>query len=156
MQQENMPEAAMMYPLSESLQKALDLHPGEPLRLVDPRTETAYLLVRADEYSAAGHGQDAREAEIGLAPALRQAREAFLQQLPQLLADEGRAGWWAAFHGAQCLGVRRTPQELVREIQGRGIPAGECYLGVIRPHDAEPEEVEPRHAHHFEQRESHG
>jgi hypothetical protein len=126
------------------------------LRLVDPRTETAYLLVRADEGARSGHSHDAPEQEIELAPSLRQAREAFLQQLPQLLADQRRAGWWAGFHGDECVGVCRTPQELVSAIQRRGIEPGECYLGIIRPHDDEPEEIGPRHAHHFEQRESNG
>lgn len=34
--------------LPETLQKALDGSAGQPLRLVDPRTNVAYLLVRAD------------------------------------------------------------------------------------------------------------
>lgn len=40
----------MSVPLTEPLQHALDQRPGEPLRLVDPRTQTAYVLLRADLY----------------------------------------------------------------------------------------------------------
>jgi hypothetical protein len=37
-----------MIELTEPLLKALDARQGQPLRLVDPRTNTAYLLVRAE------------------------------------------------------------------------------------------------------------
>lgn len=40
----------MSLPLMEPLQQALDQRPGEPLRVVDPRTQTAYVLLRADIY----------------------------------------------------------------------------------------------------------
>jgi hypothetical protein len=39
-----------MIELTESLQSALDCQPGEPLRLVDPRTGKTYVLVPADVY----------------------------------------------------------------------------------------------------------
>jgi hypothetical protein len=41
-------EAAMIE-LTEAQQRALDTEP-EPRRMVDPRTETTYVLVRADVY----------------------------------------------------------------------------------------------------------
>jgi hypothetical protein len=40
----------MSIDLSEEQRRALDASPEEPLRLVDPRTQQAYVLVRADLY----------------------------------------------------------------------------------------------------------
>lgn len=40
----------MSVPLTEPLQHALDERPGEPLWLIDPRTQTVYVLLRADLY----------------------------------------------------------------------------------------------------------
>jgi hypothetical protein len=40
----------MRVELTEQQQQALDSEPEHPPRLVDPRTNTTYLLVRAEEY----------------------------------------------------------------------------------------------------------
>lgn len=39
-----------MIALSEELQRALDAQPNEPVSLVDRRTDTPYILIRADLY----------------------------------------------------------------------------------------------------------
>ncbi len=39
-----------MINLSEELQRAVDEHPGEPVPVVDQRTNTGYVLLRADLY----------------------------------------------------------------------------------------------------------
>ncbi len=79
---------------------------------------------------------------------LQQSREAFLRNLPQLLVNPKHAGWWAAYHGEQFLGLSQSPLELLGEIQRRGLRESSYYLGVIRPHEPEPEEVQPRPDHH--------
>lgn len=89
-----------------------------------------------------------------LTDSLQRSREAFLLALPRLLVNPQVAGWWTAYHGEQCLGVSQTPHELLREMQRRGLRENSCYLGVIRPHEPESEEVHPRPAHHFEDDES--
>jgi hypothetical protein len=38
--------------LSESLQRALDTQQEEPLRVVDPRTNVVYVLLRAEEFES--------------------------------------------------------------------------------------------------------
>ena len=38
--------------LTESLQKALAEHPGEPLRVVDPVTKQTYVLLREADYES--------------------------------------------------------------------------------------------------------
>jgi hypothetical protein len=40
----------MIIQLSEPLQRALDTQPEEPLRVVDPRTNVTYVLLRAEEF----------------------------------------------------------------------------------------------------------
>jgi hypothetical protein len=40
----------MTLELTEQQQHALDQHPERPARIIDPRTNAAYVLVRADEY----------------------------------------------------------------------------------------------------------
>jgi hypothetical protein len=39
-----------MIELSDDQQKAVMSHPGKPLRLVDPSTRQAFVLLRADDY----------------------------------------------------------------------------------------------------------
>jgi hypothetical protein len=79
-----------------------------------------------------------------------QARAAFLRDLPHLLDNPRHEGWWAAYHGDLRLGVGKSPQDLLREIQRQGISKDSYYLGVIRPHEPEVETIEPRHGHHFD------
>jgi hypothetical protein len=40
----------MILELTEQQQHALDQLPEKPIRIIDPRTNAAYVLVRADEY----------------------------------------------------------------------------------------------------------
>jgi hypothetical protein len=40
-----------MIELTQELQQALRAQPAEPLRLIDPQTQEAYVLLRADEYN---------------------------------------------------------------------------------------------------------
>jgi hypothetical protein len=47
-----------MIELTESLLKALDAQRGQPLRLVDPRTNIVYLLVRADLFERIEYAED--------------------------------------------------------------------------------------------------
>jgi hypothetical protein len=70
----------MSVPLTEPLQQALDERPGEPLRLVDPRTQTAYVLLRADLYDRV--------------QALIEGADLTPEEKLFLLAESGRrAGW---------------------------------------------------------------
>jgi len=45
-----------MIDLSEDLRKAIAVQPEEPVRLVDPVTRQAYVLLRADEYDRLKEG----------------------------------------------------------------------------------------------------
>jgi hypothetical protein len=50
-----------MIELTEPLLRALDAQHGQPLRLVDPRTNVAYLLVRADVFERTQYADDEDE-----------------------------------------------------------------------------------------------
>ena len=39
-----------MIELTEELRRAVRAHPSEPVRLIDPATREAFVLLRADEY----------------------------------------------------------------------------------------------------------
>jgi hypothetical protein len=72
----------MSVPLTEPLQQALDERPGEPLRLVDPRTQVTYVLIRADLYERV----QALVEEEDLTP----------EEKLFLLAESGRRAGWDA------------------------------------------------------------
>ncbi len=72
----------MSIPLTEPLQQALDEQPGEPLRLVDPRTQAAYVLIRADLYERVR--------------ALVEEEDLTPEEKLFLLAESGRRAGWDA------------------------------------------------------------
>jgi hypothetical protein len=72
----------MTVPLTEPLQKALDERPGEPLWVVDPRTQTDYVLLRADIYERV----QALVEQADLTP----------EEKLLLLAESGRRAGWDA------------------------------------------------------------
>lgn len=72
----------MSVPLTELLQQALDERAGEPLWLVDPRTQTAYVLLRADLYERV----QALVEEADLTP----------EEKLLLLTESGRRAGWDA------------------------------------------------------------
>lgn len=140
-----------MIELNETLQEALHAQKGEPLRVVDPRTQQAYVLLPAEVYEKLRPSLQP-EAADDTAPGIRRSKEAFLRDLSSLLADPKKLGLWTAYYGAERIGISRNPRDLIRQIARRGIRDEEFYLGVIRPHEPEPEEVEPIHPHHFQDR----
>ena len=72
----------MNMPLTEPMQQALDERPGQPLWMVDPRTQTAYVLLHADLYDRV---QTLVE-EADLSP----------EEKLFLLAESGRRAGWDA------------------------------------------------------------
>lgn len=72
----------MTVPLTEPLQQAIDEQPGEPLRLVDPRTQTAYVLLQADIYERVR--------------TLIEGEDLTAEEKLFLLAESGRRAGWDA------------------------------------------------------------
>ncbi len=137
--------------LTEEQRQELD--GPNPVRVVDPQTKREYVLLQLEFYERLRPFLDKEVApalDSGVPPGIQRSKAAFLRDLPQLMANKKHDGWWAAYHGEERIGMARTGQQLLQEIQRQRIPRDEYYLGVIRPHEAEPEEIEPIHFHHFE------
>src|SRR5262249_7103183 len=109
----------------------------------------AYVLVPAEEYERM-HPTEPQPVDIEIPPGIRRSKEAFLRDLPELLANPKLDGWWVIYHGDRRIGPFYDSRRLLKELHRRQIPADEYYVGVIRPHESEPEEVERLHPHEFE------
>ncbi len=63
-----------MIELTEPLLQALDAHPDEPLRVVDPRTKETYVLLPAEHYESLREAWDEEQRQRAIhAIALRNA-----------------------------------------------------------------------------------
>jgi hypothetical protein len=124
-----------------------------PIRVIDPKTKQEYVLVPADLYKQVRPLAPGPSAETPLpevAPGVQRSKEAFLRDLPELLANPKLDRWWAGYHLEQRIGIARTKTELVLEIERRGIGPEEWYVGIIREHVPEPEEIESPDGRHFD------
>ena len=71
------------------------------------------------------------------------SRNAFLRDLPTLLANPKYDRWYAAYSGDERIGIAESSIELIQECKRRGLREDECYIGCIFPHtDEEEEEIE--------------
>jgi len=115
---------------------------GQPVRIIDPLTHDAYVLVRAEEYARlAGTPQrPAHQPHPEIPPLLLRSQQAFWQDLPELLKDRWNRGKWAAYHGDERVAVRRSDVEAYQECFRRGLKHEEFYVGRLEP---EPEGVPP-------------
>jgi hypothetical protein len=135
----------MIIQLPPQYQEALDSSPGEPLQFVDPRTNRAYVLVPRESLALLGRSGEG-ECDGGspeTPEAFRRSRSAFLRDLPQLLEKKKLYRRWVAYHGEQRLFFGASQAGLYRKCQRAGLAAGECYVGLIRPHPPEPEQTDP-------------
>src|SRR5262245_37472387 len=135
--------------LTQEQQRALDAQTEGPARVIDPRTQVAYVLVPAEEYERMCPAPPP-PIDIEIPPGIRRSKEAFLRDLPELLANRKHEGWWVGYHGDQRIGPFYDSRRLLKELDRRRVSPDEYYLGIIRLHEPEPEEVEPIHGHHFQ------
>ncbi|MBM3997005.1 MAG: hypothetical protein FJ303_23060 [Planctomycetes bacterium] len=61
--------------------------------------------------------------------------QAYMRELPELLANPAYGGWWVAYCGNERIGISRTGHELARKCAARGLRSAECYIGIIAPQD---------------------
>jgi hypothetical protein len=121
---------------------------GQPVEVVDPQTQRAYLVILREAYERDRHGvgpplpPDAREEATGVPPGIRRSQEAFWRDLPELLKSKKNRGKWVCYHGDERIGIARTQAELIRECLRRGLHDDEYDLDVIEPHALAPWEVE--------------
>jgi hypothetical protein len=69
---------------------------GEPVRIIDPLTHDAYVLVRAEVYArlVAVRQRPAEQLDPEIPPLMLRSQQAFWQDLPELLKDERNHGKW--------------------------------------------------------------
>jgi len=78
------------------------------------------------------------ETPIGIA----RSREAFLRDLPELLANPKYDRWSVLYCGDEQISIAESEVELIRECNRRGIREEDCYIGCICPPSDEEEEIE--------------
>src|SRR3954454_19724851 len=80
----------------------------------------------------------------GVAPGILRARQAFLRDLPELLAIPTYDRWTAAYHGDERIAFAASQREVIRECVKRGLADGDCFVGMIVPFDDDAELDSPR------------
>ncbi len=123
-----------MIELTPEQRQALDEQHGQPVRVVDPSTHDAYVLVRAEVFERmTGVTQAPGEPHVEIPPQLLRSQQAFWRDLPGLLENRQVRGKWTAYHGDERIGVAATDDELIRECLRRGLGKDDYYLDVIEP-----------------------
>jgi hypothetical protein len=129
-----------MTTLTAELRQEIEKAGDEPVRIEDPETQTTYILIRADLYEQIKPGTRLENLAAYQVPeGIRRSEEAFLRDLPELLARKRLRGRWVLYHGDEQLGIWRSPQRMDRAIVKCGLRNDEYYTGVICPHEEEDE-----------------
>jgi hypothetical protein len=115
---------------------------GEAVRIVDPLTRDAYVLVRAEVYArlTAMQQRKAAQPDPEIPPLVLRSQQAFWQDLPELLNDHRNHGKWVAYHGAERVAFSRSDVEAYQECFRRGLKHEEFYVGRL---EADPDGVPP-------------
>jgi hypothetical protein len=138
----------MALELSREQQQAVDATGGEPVRVVDPRTRRAFVLVPAERYENGHRFPDGGDLPVEsqlpreVPPGIQRSKEAFLRDLPSLLRQKKRKGQWVVYHGDKRLAFGKSQAELDQLCVRRGLALTEVHVGRIRPHPPEPEEID--------------
>ncbi len=115
---------------------------GEPVRIIDPLTHDAYVLVRADVYArlAPVLERPAEQPDLEIPRLILRSQQAFWQDLPELLKDQRNHGKWVAYHGGERVALSRSDVEAYQECFRRGLKHEEFYVGRV---EADPDGVPP-------------
>ena len=140
----------MRIELTDQQRQALREQAGQPVEVLDPATQRAYVLLPRDQYDRLRpppHDVPGADAPLDAPEVLRQAMQAYWRDLPHLLAFTHLHGRWVCYHGDQRVGIAGTERELVRECLRRGLRDDEYYTDVVEPRAAPPwaeEDINPR------------
>jgi hypothetical protein len=131
-----------MIVLTAEQQQAIEQ--GQPVRVVDPLTQGAYVVVRAEVFDQllAETPNHAVEPDIQIAPGILRSMQAFWRDLPELLKVRRNRDKWVAYHGEERVGIAADDVTLIRELVRRKIPDDEYHLATIRPRTLAPWEEE--------------
>ena len=120
-----------------------------PLRIEDPETHAAYVLLKAEVYERFKPLVEPK-AEVDPKPWIEQeipegilrSQDAFFRDLPELLKDPRLRGRWVIYHGDERIGIADDDEPLIRECLRRGLKREEYDTFIIRPQSREPEQIE--------------
>jgi len=108
---------------------------GRPVRIVDPVTHDAYVLVRAEDYERLAEAPqrpvDRPNPEIK--PMVLRSMQAFWRDLPRLLMHKRNHRKWAAYHGEERVAITRDNVDAHQACIRRGLGSGEYYVGKLAP-----------------------
>ena len=112
------------------------------MRIVDPVTQDAYVLVPAAEYErlAGAPQRPADQPHPEIAPLMLRSQQAFWRDLPGLLMNRRNHRKWAAYHGEDRVAITRSKVDAYQECLRRGLNRGEFYVGKL---DAHPDGIPP-------------
>ena len=115
---------------------------GEPVRIIDPITHDAYILVRADVYARLADVMEQRVTKPSseIPPLVLQSQKAFWRDLPELLKVKRNHKDWAAYHGDERVAITRSDVEAYQECFRRGLKHEEFYVGRLK---ADPDGIPP-------------
>jgi hypothetical protein len=110
--------------------------------VVDPLTQDAYVLVRAEEYArlASVRQPPSKQPNPEIPPLILRSQKAFWHDLPELLRDRRNHGKWVAYHGEQRVAFEPTDVDAYQECFRHGLRRGEFYVGKI---EIDPDGVPP-------------
>ena len=115
---------------------------GQPVRIIDPLTHDAYVLVRAEEYARLAEvpQRPAGQPNPEIQPMMLRSQQAFWRDLPGLLMDRRNHRKWAAYHGEERVAIARSKVDAYQECFRRGLNRGEFYVGKLEP---DPDGIPP-------------
>jgi hypothetical protein len=132
-----------MTTLTPELRKEIEKAGGKPIRLEDPETRTAYVLLKAEEYDRLKPDVPCEDVPTEQVPeGIRRSKEAFLRELPGLLARKRLHGRWVIYHGDVQVAISRRPDKVLRKAHQLGLKNDQFYFGKVEPYSPEPEEIE--------------
>lgn len=107
---------------------------GGALRIVDPLTHDAYVLVRAEEFERlAGATRLVDQPNPEISPMRLRSMQAFWRDLPGLLEVRRNRKKWAAYHGDERVAIARSQIDAYQECFRRGLTRGEFFVGWLNP-----------------------
>ncbi len=115
---------------------------GQPVRIIDPVTHDAFVLVRAEDYArlAERPQRPADEPHPDIPPGILRSQQAFWRDLPRLLMDRRNHRKWAAYHGEERVVIARSEVDAYQACFRRGLQRDEFYVGKL---EADPDGIPP-------------
>jgi hypothetical protein len=107
---------------------------GQPVRIIDPETQDAYVLFRAVDFARLEGSlpRPVEEPPPEIAPMMLRSMQAFWRELPELLKKRRNRGKWAAYHGEERVAISRSDVDAYQECFRRGLKRGEFYVGWLK------------------------